>query len=168
MPENLIESPAEMIVKNDKRVFLIFGIVSSIPIIGVTISNFSNKARKENIDSFYANPWGFILLLGFILIGSVYMWIRYFDKNPKLLINKSGFWSRQTKLIPWENLWYLYIRKTNTRYIASYWVIIKIHVPEKEYKIDISGLNESPTEIIEAIKANSRGYNIIYLDMEEV
>lgn len=116
---------------------------------------------------FRKSPIALTLMVLMFFGFAIYFWIKYFDKKTKLIIDRDGIWTKKTDIIPWKDIWYLFFKETRGKW-KSLELKIKLRNSETEYSIDLSAMDQTEQDILDALRYNSQGFPIQILEREVV
>jgi hypothetical protein len=102
-----------------------------------------------------------LLIIGFFVFVTAYMWYMVLNKSIQLTINQEGIWKTKKKVIPWHTIQSFYIKARHHK-VASYFLFIETS-SYRTIKMNVSDLDKSYHEIAEAIMLYSDGSSIEYL-----
>jgi hypothetical protein len=156
--------------KNSKGSFLLFAVLSSFPCIGILIRCLQDP-RKASLE-FSESPVFLSLVVLFFCGLAAYFWVRFFDRKYKLIIDRNGIWSVETGLIPWEDIVYLFFTHTEKRwgsreraeFPTTLELNISLHSTIPVCIIDITALDKSEEQILEALQIHAKKYPIQFLE----
>jgi hypothetical protein len=89
------------------------------------------------------------LLIMFVLIGM--FWFPALDSKPKLIINKSGLWSKELGFIAWGSIWYFSLDEKDTQRAVSKNLFFKLLDNEKIFRIHLTFMDKTMAEIHDAV-----------------
>lgn len=122
---------------------------------------------EQEMLEFRKSPIALTLMVLMFFGFAIYFWIKYFDKKTKLIIDRDGIWTKKTDIIPWKDIWYLFFKETRGKW-KSLELKIKLRNSETEYSIDLSAMDQTEQDILDALRYNSQGFPIQILEREVV
>lgn len=144
--------PDELVARQNAKGLLIFAIVTTIGFL-INVFNFNDTYNKSQV--------GAIFLVGVLSILTFFFWYKILDSGVKLIINRDGIWIRKYNLISWDTIEAFYFENRPGRTFKSA-LRIESKTIGQSYTIEIMLLDKGFDEIIKAIEANSKGFNIKY------
>jgi hypothetical protein len=157
----LTHDAKELVVKRNKYIFIIYGILW-IGMLAQPIYNFDETAAL-----FKRNPITSTAI--YLLVIGAAVWLGYgiLSHRVKLVINKRGLWTRRSKLVTWDNLYYYYFIKGKHQNQITWTFKFKTVAPEREFTVDMFFFDNDHEDIIKAIEDNSYGNTVHYLGVDD-
>ena len=113
------------------------------------------------------------LLQAFIPISPLYPiiiagWIYTFDKRPKIIISRTGIWTKKSGKLEWDEIEYTALDFKQGYRSASYRFILKPKMSDESISLDISSFDKTREEINEAIENYSLGLGVVNLGLSNI
>jgi hypothetical protein len=160
----LTDTSSNFALKNNRKKFLIPLIFAAIPLAGVLYSFLKNP--KQELTEFNKNHVGLTIVLIFLIFSFGFCSYKYFlDTREKLIISREGVWTPKYGLLQWQSLEHIYLKEIKGK-ITEQKLLIKLYEKDKEIRLDITYLDRTEEDIINALKTYSQEYNIQFLPKE--
>ncbi len=164
-PERMLtDAQLKFTAKLNRKKLIIPMIIGAIPVIGVACSFLKNG--QQEISEFGKDGLGVPILLSFLLLFFFYCCYKVFlDRKDKLVIDAGGIWLHKSGFIEWHLIWYIYLRIIKGKQTV-YTLFIRLNADDKEIKFDITDLDKTAPEILDALQHYSQKNGILFLDTE--